>query len=426
VSSARSAIVLGVSRQAQWLKTGVFVGAMQALIQGIGFICGLIVVRLLSTSEYALYTLGAAAISTALLLADSGVANGVMAEGGKVFRDPQALANVVATGIKLRKKFSLWALAICIPILGWILRRHGASWINCGLITATVFVAFLTSLTGAILEIPLKLRQDLSRLQRIQVRASLLRLLAVACSIPFLPFAPVGLAANGVAQAWTNRKLRAVSGELQLGVSGNSTERAILRLVKLTLPAVIYYSVSGQLTIWLLSLFGSTTAVAQVGALSRLAAVLALIGTWFNLVVVPRFARLENRRRTVFTYYFKALALLVVLSIVISGFVGLFPDAALSVLGPRYRNLHQEALLITIATCFGAMAGSLGALVAARGLILTPLLAIPIGVAATLVTMMVNNVSTSVGVLTMALELSAFGTLFALISGLWLIRRSTK
>ncbi len=407
-------------------KASVLVGTNQVLIQAIGFGSGLIVIRLLPTEEYAVYTLGSTAVATALLLADSGVANGVMAEGGKVLRDARALADVVATGIGLRKRFAFWATLICTPALVWMLRRHGASWGSCGWVTAAAISAFLTSLTGVILEIPLRLRQELAQLQSIQLKAALLRMLAISCCVPLLRWAAVGLLANGAAQAWTNHRLRDSARQGPLGCGNEASKAALLRMVRLTLPGVIYYCVSGQLTIWLLSIFGSTTAVAQVGALARLAAVLAVVTSWFALVIAPRFARLENRRRLLFSHFGMALAGVGTFALSVSVAVWVFPNATLSVLGPRYHGLHTEAVLMTVSSCLGLLASTIGSLAAARGLLLRPVVAVPIGFCATATAVALCDISTAVGVLTMGVATSAFAALFSIVSGAWLIQRHSK
>jgi hypothetical protein len=120
------------------------------------------------------------------------------------------------------------------------------------------------------------------------------------------------------------------------------------------------------------------------------------------------------------------LACVVGLSIAICTLVWRFPDAALAVLGPRYRELHAEALLMAISSCLGLIAATMNTLAAGRGLVFRPEVAIPVGIAATVGAIFVSDVSTTLGVLRMSVLLTGFGALFSVAAGVWLIERHSR
>lgn len=130
-------------------RIGAFVGLNQLAIQALGFVSALLIIRLLPVDEYAHYTLAISFLMTAIALADGGVATGVMSEGGKVWSQRPKLANVVATGIAIRRTFAPWAALVCIPAMLWMLRRHGAGWPQCLLTMATGLAAFSAAYTTA-------------------------------------------------------------------------------------------------------------------------------------------------------------------------------------------------------------------------------------------------------------------------------------
>lgn len=76
-------------RAGEWAKLIAITGSAQVMVQAIGFISGILVIRLLPTHEYALYTLANTMLGTMTLLADGGIATGVMSQGGKVWQDKQ-------------------------------------------------------------------------------------------------------------------------------------------------------------------------------------------------------------------------------------------------------------------------------------------------------------------------------------------------
>jgi hypothetical protein len=114
----------------------------QVLIQGIGFISGILIIRILPTHEYALYTLANTMLGIMILLADGGITTGVMAQGGKVWQNNDRLGAVIATGLDLRKKIAIASVLISAPILIFLLHHHMASWFMSCLIFITILPAF--------------------------------------------------------------------------------------------------------------------------------------------------------------------------------------------------------------------------------------------------------------------------------------------
>src|SRR5215213_1625169 len=105
------------ARIVEWGKLITLTGAAQIIVQALGFISGILIVRLLSVNEYALYTLANTMLGTLTILADSGISNGVMAQAGKVWQDKKKLGSVLVTGLALRKKFGIISLLVATPVM---------------------------------------------------------------------------------------------------------------------------------------------------------------------------------------------------------------------------------------------------------------------------------------------------------------------
>jgi hypothetical protein len=155
------------------------------------------------------------------------------------------------------------------------------------------------------------------------------------------------------------------------------------RLVTRAAPNAIYYALSGQITVWLIAFLGTTAAVAQVGALGRLAMIYNVVTAAFTVMVVPRFARarftVESAALSV--YWQTQLAVLVPLSLIVLAVVA-FPTAALMLLGHQYAGLTAEVVLAAVGGAVGTLAGIAYALAAARGVITAPWLVVPAAVLA--------------------------------------------
>src|SRR5690554_2553281 len=196
------------SKALEWGRLVSITGSAQVVIQGISFVSGILVIRLLPTHEYALYTLANTMLGTMTILADGGIATGVMAQGGKVWQERDKLGMVLSTGIHLKSRFAIGSLLVATPALIFLLRHHEASWPMTLMIVLSLIPVFFSSLTGAILQIPLKLKQDIKPLQQNQVIVNISRLVLLLFTIFIFPWAYVAVLSSGIAQVWGNLRLR--------------------------------------------------------------------------------------------------------------------------------------------------------------------------------------------------------------------------
>jgi len=393
------------SKLFEWSRLVSISAVAQVSIQLISFICGILVIRMLPTQEYALYTLANAMLGTMIMLADSGVSMGVMAQGAKVWQNDEKIGAVLVTGLDLRKKFTIGSLVIATPALLYLPRHHGASWLMSGLIIVSLIPAFFTGLSGTLLEIVFKLRQNIVPLQKIQVMNNAGRLGLLSAMLFIFPWTFVVLLAAGLPQIWANIRLKALSaGYADWNQKPDAAVRKeILYIVKRVIPGAIYYCLSGQITIWLISIFGTSKALAQMGALGRLAMVLSLFGVLFSTLVSPRFARLTANKNLLLKRFFHIMTGITVLTLFIVGFTWLFPTQVLWILGKSYSNLKTELVLNIAASCLNLIWGSAYVLGTSRGWTINPIVSIPVSILAIVCGALLINVSTLKGVLVLNL-----------------------
>ncbi len=358
----------------EWGKLISLTGGTQALIQGIGLISGIIVIRMLPTEEYAYYTIANTMLGTMTVLADSGISSGVMTQGGKVWQNKEKLGVVIATGLKLRRKFALASILVTMPILLYLLRHHNASWPTSILIMICVLPAFFSALSDTILQIAPKLHQAIKPLQKNQLNVSIFRVILNGFLIFIFPLTFVALLASGIPRAVGNIKLRSISSKYIYinSIPDLEAKNGILKVVKKAMPIAIYYCISGQITIWLVSIFGSTMALASLGALGRITAVMSIMTISFSTLVTPRFARLKSNKIEINKFFLRVQILLVLVSILIVIIVFVSSKYILLILGNEYKNLNYELLLITISGCIGFISLITNSLLSSRGLIVPP------------------------------------------------------
>jgi O-antigen/teichoic acid export membrane protein len=389
VSNARAAVAevppgTDAARTATWwrsLQALSLTAGAQSGIQLIAIITGLAVVRLLPVREYAYYTIANAALGSLTVLTDCGVTQSVLALGGNVWQRPAALGAVVAGGLRMRRIFAVLAMTVAIPFVFAQLRQQGAESSTALLVTLSILPLLLSSITVQVLEVVPRLHQRLGGLQRIQLASAALRFLSTVAAVSLYPLAWLATLGAGIAQTWAMWRTARLAGtlaELQ-AAPDRSASREMTRMVARAAPNAIYYALSGQITVWLIAFLGTTSAVAQVGALGRLAMIYNVVTAAFTVMVVPRFARAQfAQRRGALTRYWRAqLALLVPLGLIMA-VVAVFPRTVLLLLGTQYLDLLTEVLLAAAGGAVGTLAGIAYALAAARGVITSPWLVVPV------------------------------------------------
>jgi O-antigen/teichoic acid export membrane protein len=374
-----------------WLKLITFTGGAQLIIQLLGLISGILIIRLMPVKEYAWYTIANTMLGTLTILSDGGISTGVLSEGGKVWNDKKKLSEVLATGMQLRKIFAVGSLVISIPILAYLLSHQGASWGAIVIICFSLMPAFYAALSDTLLEIPLKLHQTIKILQQNQVGTALGRIILMVSTLFFFPFTSIALLGNGIPRIIANIRLRKANKAIiddNISINNEVKDR-ILKLVYRILPGSIYYCVSGQITVWLLSLFGSTVSIGQIGGLGRIAVVLTVFSNVLNTLIVPRFAKKENILEDLRSLFVKIQIFVIVFAFTLLLFFYFFTVPALWILGDNFKGLQFEFLLSMAGSCIGLMAGISFSLYTSKGWALNPIFSIPLNVFSILLGIMI-------------------------------------
>src|SRR5712691_7780136 len=100
---------------------------VQAVVQIIGFLAGILLVRRLEQREYAYFTIANTMQGTINLLADIGISVGLVSIGGRVWHDRHRFGELVSTALRLRRRLGAVAILIITPVLYFMLVKNGAS-----------------------------------------------------------------------------------------------------------------------------------------------------------------------------------------------------------------------------------------------------------------------------------------------------------
>lgn len=415
--------VVCFSKLLSWTKLLTRFLSMEVLVQGIGFASGLFLVRVLPKAEYGLFTIANTMQQTMNLLADNGISSGLTAIGGRVWHDRFRFGQLLHTAMRLRRVLALITVVVVTPILMWMLISNGATFSYAGAISAVALLGLYFQLTVGVLIVAPRLHLDVNRIQLMGVWSAALRFALIATAYTALLNTAVALLAGTISFAFQEILLRRwVPKHADMRAPANADDRAeILKIVRTQAPNSIYYCVQSQLTIWLISIFGSTTAVADVGALGRLSMLFLMIGSVMGNVVFPRFARV-NDPRMLWIRYWQILGGFCAIASLMLVFTALFPQVLLWVLGPKYAHLHQELFLMILSAVLLSVMGTMWQLNVTRGWIVSPLALIPIGIVTQVILIAVLDLSRIRDVLL----LNIFATIPAFFLNFWRTRRGIR
>jgi O-antigen/teichoic acid export membrane protein len=342
----------------RWGLASAEFGLVQIAVQVLTALAGILIIRSMPKSEYALFAIVNSMQVASNLLADLGIGIGVRSIGGRVWSDPFRFGQLINTALGMRRLFAFFSLGICLPITGWMLWRNGASislTIGLCVVAATGIIPLLAS---SVFSISPLLYGEYRRIQKLDLGNALLRLSligALALGHMYAFFA----AAVGVVVNWVQKTFmqRWAVEHIDMSAPPNPDDRReLLSLSVKSLPNTVFFCFQGQVTLLILTLVGGTTGIADVTALGRVAMLFTVFSVTFAYVIGPRFARCQESSRLPRLYVLcLAGALLVLLPIFI--FAWLLPGVFLWLLGSNYAGLQREYLLVVAASCLTQIAG---------------------------------------------------------------------
>ena len=155
------------------------VAFVQAVVQVLSFLSGILIIRSLPQQEYAYFTIANTMQGTLNLLADIGISAGVISIGGHVWQDRRRFGQLIKTGLHLRKQLALVSCVVVVPMLYFLLARNGAGLTYRLILVGLVIAGLLPQLSTGVLSVVPRLRSDIGKIQTIDFTAAALRLVGI-------------------------------------------------------------------------------------------------------------------------------------------------------------------------------------------------------------------------------------------------------
>lgn len=308
-----------------------------------GFLC----VRILPKADYAKFTVVFGFLGALSLLSDVTLSGTVLPLIGDRIDNLPLIADYIASLRQLTHRIYFILTPFVIIVFPIVVRnQHWDRTVVASMIAILLVAAWFVRIGGAYGSV-LMVRRDRERWYWAQKASSLgtLAVLLIFWAAHWVNvFAAILINVSGIVFVSQVVYFRA---RHLLGVKGHGSKEkraAILHMAVPTIPNAIFYSLQGQISVLLITIFGHTEGVANIGALSRLSQIFTVFVQLNPLLLEPYFAKLPKSQFK--SSYFALFAGAVGLGLAITASAALFPSIFLAILGPKYSGLNRELLLI--------------------------------------------------------------------------------
>lgn len=331
----------------------------QVFVQLLNAASGFLLVHAMEKPAYAWYTVASGMSAALSVLADAGIGGSVTSQGGAVWQSRPRLSALVAAALLLRYRTSLMACGLLAPLSIWMLVQNGCGLIHASVLTLIVLAPVWCASSSSIYNVVNRLHSRTRQLQAAEMVPALLRT-ALTGGLVLAGWADtitalLAVLAGHLFQWWLVR--RQMACVLSFPPEEEMVREALPRVrqtVREMLPSCLFVALQAQITPALISVFASTSQVADFGALSRLAVIFTAVGAPMINLVAPAVARAQDvrRLRRLFVLTLACAGSFCAGAVILAAWRG---DLLLWMLGHKYAHLESELVLVMTAMVFGCL-----------------------------------------------------------------------
>jgi len=371
------------------LRQFVVVSGFETFGVAVAGVTGLLIVNVLPKEHYAIYTVLVACMQLMSGIADLSLGHSILPVVGERAHDKRWVVGVCTQIFYRRWMLMGLSVAIVVPYWAYTSAQHG--WHGPGYLLAGLLVlaAVLLTLRDTFMHRVLLILQHIGTLNRnsFVVNSARLLLVGAVLLVPIGSYTVAGLFAALVTALFVSLQLN----RLAFGRHGiprsrldpqerRDVDRQTLRIVVPLLPSAVFYHVQGVITILIVSLFGTASMMAEVGAFGRLAMVLTIVDRVTDIVLFPAIARAAAGPRLVARLLLAHAAYMLVMLALFATSLWL-PDYWMLLLGAQYKSMQPLIWMVFLTSIFANAAGFAFRTLAARGATARQSLGIPLLIA---------------------------------------------
>ena len=278
-----------------------FYSILKSISTGIELITGFIIINQLSMIDYASYIICLSSISMVSAISSAGLESSLFSKGSKLWKlQPNEFAKLYVSGLAYKKKFTVKILIFFVPYISWILWKNIFEFESILLhifsLTPLIFNSVYTSFQKVAMQLADK--QVLS--DKIGVFFSLIRALSSVCIVVVFPSVPLLILSNGLiglCQLIFIRYYLQSNFSLYSAKISNKMIYSIKKNVNKILPRVIFRSLNREVKIILISIVGSTSMIASIGALRKISKTFEIINPSIDSIILPLFTKKKYKSK---------------------------------------------------------------------------------------------------------------------------------
>lgn len=411
------------------LRQVMAVGSVESLAVIVSGIAGLLIVNVLPKDQYAQYTFLITCMTLLIGITDTGLAHCCLPVVGR--RAGEVPWVVAACSQVFRKRWWLLAIGFVIVAPYWITTTRQHDWGGIAYLLATLMIVatVLFSMREQYNSTVMTILGHISTLNRINLVSLVTRALLVGAVVllPVTAFSLGGVLAAtvlaGLASLLLYKRAFAAHdvGPHTLDASdAKRVDAEIFRIAKpLALPA-IFGQLEGVITIFIVSLFGTASMLAEMGALQRIGMILIVFERIATLLVFPVIARAVDGPRLLSMVVKAHMAYIGLMAAVLLTAV-IWPQYWILLIGKKYAEQQSLLWMVFMSTLLMSSSHFAFRTLAARGYTRNQTLIIPFVIAVQVLSLWVFGVETLQAVLAfnMATCLANFLYQYAML-GWWL------
>ena len=352
-------------------------------------VTGLLIVNVLPKEHYAVYTVLVACMQLMSGIADLSLGHAILPVVGQRSDDKRWVVGVCSQ--IFYRRWLLMGLSVAIVVPYWIYTAAQHGWHGPGYVAAALLVlaAVMLSLRDSFMHVVLRVLQHITALNRNNFITNSARFLLVGgvLLLPIGSYTVAGLFAALATAMFVSVQLNRwafarhdIPMQKLDAPQRREVDRQTLKIVVPLLPSAVFYHVQGVITIMIVSLFGTASMMAEVGAFGRLAMVLTVVDRVTDILLFPAIARAVNGRRLVSRLLMAHGAyMLVMLALFVSSL--LFPDYWMLLLGAKYKDMQPLIWMVFLTSILANAAAFAFRTLAARGATARQSLGIPLLIA---------------------------------------------
>jgi len=345
-----------------------FIGA-QSAVQILNAVTGLLLLRLLSKPEFAIYSVVLGIQGTITILTDLGFGGAILGLAGQRYTDKEVLGSYIKAASRIRQM--LLMIVTVFAIAGIVIFRHtqipGHSPREISFLALTVLVATQFQAWASYYEVPLILNNRLISFYSPQIAAATIRILSSFLLYYFHIISSTTMViANTLSIVIMGISYRVLSRRWIVVPAKHSRERAaeMVRYLLPLIPGSIYQALQGQISLFLITAFGHVSQIAEVAAAGRISQLFLLLNTSNGVLVTPHFAR--TPKHLFLKRYVMALSGVGLIALTVGASARFFPALYLLLLGAKYSNLTAQVQLVVYAASINYFAGAMWSVAIAR------------------------------------------------------------